>query len=118
MSLTIASPAKRSASYADGFVVPVPAVNRDVYIRMALNMSSVFKEYGALRDCGILSVAIVGIATEIGIEPATPRTCASFRWSSLMLSVPVTMPLPRDPSRRFASQAMRLLATAKRLQSS
>ena len=71
----------------------------------------------ALRDCGILSVAIVGIATEIGIEPATPRTCASFRWSSLMLAVPVTMPLPRDPSRRFALQAMRLSATPKRLQS-
>ena len=39
----------KGAEYADGFVVPVPAVNRDAYIRMALNMSSVFKEYGALR---------------------------------------------------------------------
>jgi uncharacterized protein YbaA (DUF1428 family) len=35
--------------YADGFVVPVPAGNRDAYIRMALNASNVFKEYGALR---------------------------------------------------------------------
>ena len=39
----------KGVGYADGFVVPVPAVNRDAYIRMALNASSVFKEYGALR---------------------------------------------------------------------
>ena len=39
----------KGAGYADGFVVPVPADNRDAYIRMALNTSSVFKEYGALR---------------------------------------------------------------------
>jgi nicotinamidase-related amidase len=31
----------------------------------------------ALRDCGILSVAIVGIATEIGIEP-TARHAADL----------------------------------------
>src|ERR1700730_13692507 len=39
----------KGVGYADGFVVPVPAVNRDAYIKMALNASSVFKEYGALR---------------------------------------------------------------------
>ena len=39
----------KGAGYADGFVVPVPAVNRDAYTRMALNASSVLKEYGALR---------------------------------------------------------------------
>jgi uncharacterized protein YbaA (DUF1428 family) len=30
-------------------VVPVPAANRDAYVRMAQNASAVFKEYGALR---------------------------------------------------------------------
>ncbi len=39
----------KGTGYADGFVVPVPAANRDAYVRMALNASSVFKEYGALR---------------------------------------------------------------------
>ena len=37
----------KGVGYADGFVVPVPAVNRDAYIRMSLGASSVFKEYGA-----------------------------------------------------------------------
>jgi uncharacterized protein YbaA (DUF1428 family) len=39
----------KGVGYADGFVVPVPAVNRDAYIKMALNASSVFKEYGGSR---------------------------------------------------------------------
>ena len=39
----------KGAGYADGFVVPVPAANRDAYTKMALNASSVLKEYGALR---------------------------------------------------------------------
>jgi nicotinamidase-related amidase len=71
----------------------------------------------ALRDCGILSVAIVGIATEIGIEP-TARHAADLCFIpvvSLMLAVQVTRPRPRDLSRRFASQAMRLSVTPKRL---
>src|ERR1700724_2573065 len=39
----------KGASYADGFVVPVPGANRDAYIRMASNAASVIEEYGALR---------------------------------------------------------------------
>jgi uncharacterized protein YbaA (DUF1428 family) len=39
----------KGTGYADGFVVPVPAANRDAYIKMALNASRVFNEYGALR---------------------------------------------------------------------
>ena len=39
----------KGTSYADGFVVPAPAANRDAYIRMASNAASVFEEYGALR---------------------------------------------------------------------
>jgi len=39
----------KGASYTDGFVVPVPAANRDAYIRMASNAASVIEEYGALR---------------------------------------------------------------------
>jgi uncharacterized protein YbaA (DUF1428 family) len=39
----------KGASYTDGFVVPVPAANRDAYIRVASNAASVFEEYGALR---------------------------------------------------------------------
>jgi uncharacterized protein YbaA (DUF1428 family) len=39
----------KGTSYADGFVVPVPAANRDAYIMVASNAASVFEEYGALR---------------------------------------------------------------------
>ena len=39
----------KGAGYADGFVVPVPAANRDAYIRMAANAARVFVEYGASR---------------------------------------------------------------------
>jgi uncharacterized protein YbaA (DUF1428 family) len=33
----------KDASYSDGFVVPVPAANRDTYIRVASNAASVFR---------------------------------------------------------------------------
>jgi nicotinamidase-related amidase len=41
------------------------------------NPLTIFRATLALRDCGILSVAIVGIATEIGIEP-TARHAADL----------------------------------------
>jgi uncharacterized protein YbaA (DUF1428 family) len=40
-------PAK--AGYVDGFVVPVPAANKQAYIAMAAKAAPVFQEYGALR---------------------------------------------------------------------
>ncbi|OJT27205.1 RNA signal recognition particle [Archangium sp. Cb G35] len=36
-------------SYIDGFVIPVPAVNKDAYRAMATKTLSLFKEYGATR---------------------------------------------------------------------
>jgi uncharacterized protein YbaA (DUF1428 family) len=33
----------KGTSYSDGFVVPVPAANRDAYIRVASNAASVFR---------------------------------------------------------------------------
>lgn len=36
-------------SYIDGFVVPVPAGNRDAYIKLAQEASEIFREHGALR---------------------------------------------------------------------
>ena len=38
-----------SIGYADGFVVPVPAANRDKYMKMASENADVVMEYGALR---------------------------------------------------------------------
>jgi uncharacterized protein YbaA (DUF1428 family) len=35
--------------YVDGFVVPVPAGNKDAYREMAAKASVVFREYGALQ---------------------------------------------------------------------
>lgn len=35
--------------YADGFVAPVPAANKDAYLAMAKKASVVFQEYGATR---------------------------------------------------------------------
>jgi uncharacterized protein YbaA (DUF1428 family) len=36
-------------SYVDGFVIPVPAENREAYRRAAAIAAPVFKEYGAIR---------------------------------------------------------------------
>jgi uncharacterized protein YbaA (DUF1428 family) len=35
--------------YADGFVLPVPAGNKEAYRAMASKAAAVFKEYGAIR---------------------------------------------------------------------
>jgi uncharacterized protein YbaA (DUF1428 family) len=40
---------KGKMGYADGFVVPVPAANKDAYRQMAAKAAAVFKEYGAIR---------------------------------------------------------------------
>jgi nicotinamidase-related amidase len=39
----------------------------------------------ALRDCGILSVAVVGIATQVGIEP-TARHAADLCFSPVIIA--------------------------------
>ena len=36
-------------TYVDGFVVPVPARNRDAYRAAAAKAAAIFKEYGAIR---------------------------------------------------------------------
>ena len=36
-------------SYIDGFVIPVPAGNREAYREVAARAAPVFKEYGAIR---------------------------------------------------------------------
>jgi uncharacterized protein YbaA (DUF1428 family) len=41
--------AQGTLGYADGFVVPVPAANRDAYRAMAAKSAAVLKEYGAIR---------------------------------------------------------------------
>src|ERR1700751_5507559 len=40
-------------AYADGFVIPVPRKNLDIYKRFSENCGKVWKEYGALefREC-------------------------------------------------------------------
>ena len=35
--------------YVDGFVLPVPAANKDAYREMAAKFAPMFKEFGALR---------------------------------------------------------------------
>ncbi|HEX8527565.1 DUF1428 domain-containing protein [Allosphingosinicella sp.] len=35
--------------YADGFLVPVPAANKEAYREMAAQAAAVFREYGATR---------------------------------------------------------------------
>jgi uncharacterized protein YbaA (DUF1428 family) len=37
-------------SYVDGFVVPVPAGNKDAYREMAAMAAAIFKEHGAIRQ--------------------------------------------------------------------
>ena len=36
-------------SYIDGFVIPVPAGNKDAYRKMAADAGKIFLEYGATR---------------------------------------------------------------------
>ncbi len=36
-------------SYIDGFVVPVPAANKEAYRKVALQGQTLFKEFGAVR---------------------------------------------------------------------
>ena len=36
-------------SYIDGFVVAVPAANKDAYVKMAQDTAQIFLEYGALH---------------------------------------------------------------------
>lgn len=36
-------------SYVDGFVIPVPAANKEAYRKMAAQAADLFKEFGALR---------------------------------------------------------------------
>ncbi|MFC4175502.1 DUF1428 domain-containing protein [Microvirga sp. GCM10011540] len=36
-------------SYIDGFVIPVPAGNREAYREVAAKAAPIFKEYGAIR---------------------------------------------------------------------
>ncbi len=36
-------------SYVDGFVVPVPAANKEAYRKMAEAVAPVFRKHGALR---------------------------------------------------------------------
>jgi len=36
-------------SYIDGFVIPVPAANKDAFVSHARHVDSIFLEYGALR---------------------------------------------------------------------
>lgn len=36
-------------SYVDGFVIPVPAANKDAYREMAAKAAPIFQEYGAER---------------------------------------------------------------------
>ena len=36
-------------NYVDGFVVPVPTANREIYLRHAQAAAAVFKEHGALE---------------------------------------------------------------------
>ncbi len=36
-------------SYVDGFVIPVPAENKEAYRKMAVEAAAIFKQYGALQ---------------------------------------------------------------------
>lgn len=54
-----------------------PAPDEPVFDKIAMSAFEGTPLSLALRDCGILSVAIVGIATEIGIEP-TARHAADL----------------------------------------
>jgi nicotinamidase-related amidase len=62
-----------------------PAPDEPVFDKVAMSAFEGTPLSLALRDCGILSVAIVGIATEIGIEP-TARHAADLGFIPVIIA--------------------------------
>jgi biuret amidohydrolase len=62
-----------------------PAPDEPVFDKIAMSAFEGTPLSLALRDCGILSVAIVGIATEIGIEP-TARHAADLGFIPVIIT--------------------------------
>lgn len=69
-------------SYVDGFVVPVPAGNRDAYLAMAVKAAPIFREYGATRvvECWGDDVPAGKVTDFAGAVKAEEGETVVFSW--------------------------------------
>ncbi|MGK3992427.1 DUF1428 domain-containing protein [Sorangium sp. So ce1024] len=69
-------------SYIDGFVVPVPAGNKEAYRKVCAEAAQVFREYGAIRvvECWGDDVPDGQITDFKGAVKAEPGEVIVFSW--------------------------------------
>lgn len=74
-------------TYIDGFVIPVPAGNREAYRRMAARAAPIFREHGALRvvECwgsDIPEGKVTDFRRAVAAEPGENVVFAWIVWPS------------------------------------
>jgi uncharacterized protein YbaA (DUF1428 family) len=69
-------------AYVQGFVVPVPAANKDAYTKLAADFAPVFKEFGATRQVEAWADDVPdGKVTDFkGAVKAKPDEIVVFSW--------------------------------------
>ena len=97
--------------YIDGFVVPVPDDQRDIYVRYAGEVARVFKEYGALRvvECwgdDVPEGKLTLFPMAVKREPGESVVIAWIVWSDQATRDAGPLKMQADPRAQHASNMM------------
>jgi predicted lactoylglutathione lyase/uncharacterized protein YbaA (DUF1428 family) len=78
----LSAPAKPMKRYVDGFVLPVPKKNLDLYLAMAESAAKVWREHGALeyRECVGDDLSVEGMMPFPGVVALKPDETVVFAW--------------------------------------